>query len=223
MATSSKRRQRKWPCEVGGHCSDNHEQEVDNSRILLEKIVRGKTEEIVSDVTLVVNSIFFPVHRMMLCVSSDVFRVMLMNPNFTESHEHTIFLKEDPQCADVFPEFLRYLYEVCASPAADNFARGLFFRHRPPLISLSLVPSQGVIRMSHETVLPLLLLADKYNVKDLTPLCLGYMEAHVVTGIGVKAYSALFILIKMCFLSPACRPLFTALWLHLRRWHFPSS
>jgi hypothetical protein len=43
---------------------------------------------------------------------------------------------------------------------------------------------QGVIKLSCESVLPLLVLADKYNVTDLMTLCLAYMEAHIATGMG---------------------------------------
>ncbi|XP_028161167.1 BTB/POZ domain-containing protein 17-like [Ostrinia furnacalis] len=37
----------------------------------------------------------------------------------------------------------------------------------------------GQIRISHQTVLPVLSLADKYNVKDLVTLCLTYMSQHI--------------------------------------------
>ncbi|KAG7310153.1 hypothetical protein JYU34_004706 [Plutella xylostella] len=37
----------------------------------------------------------------------------------------------------------------------------------------------GQIRISHQTVLPVLSLADKYNVKDLVTLCLCYMSNHI--------------------------------------------
>ncbi|KAJ2947321.1 hypothetical protein O0L34_g17034 [Tuta absoluta] len=37
----------------------------------------------------------------------------------------------------------------------------------------------GQIRISHHTVLPVLSLADKYNVKDLVTLCLRYMSQHI--------------------------------------------
>lgn len=37
----------------------------------------------------------------------------------------------------------------------------------------------GQIRISHGVVLPILSLADKYNVKDLISLCLDYMQNHI--------------------------------------------
>lgn len=103
----------KWQFEGMVACTDDHEQNVDNSRIMMEKLSRCMRDGIMSDVTLVVNNCPFTVHRMILCASSDVFRVMLSNPNFSESHEHRIVLQEGPECGEVFPEFLNYLYSVC--------------------------------------------------------------------------------------------------------------
>lgn len=47
-----------------------------------------------SDVTLVVGDAEFPSHRLILCASSDVFQVMLMNQSWTESTEKRIVLGE---------------------------------------------------------------------------------------------------------------------------------
>ena len=59
---------------------------------------------------------------------------MLMDPRWTESHQSSIILEEDPACAAVFPEFLYYLYS-------------------------------GQVVLQQNSALPLLALADKYNVK----------------------------------------------------------
>lgn len=40
----------------------------------------------------------------------------------------------------------------------------------------------GQIRISYEVVLPILSLADKYNVKDLIILCLNYMQNHIAVA-----------------------------------------
>ena len=37
----------------------------------------------------------------------------------------------------------------------------------------------GKIKISIQTSMPMLALADKYNIKDLTPLCVDYMEKHI--------------------------------------------
>ena len=49
---------------------------------------------LMSDVTLVVGDAEFPSHRLILCASSDVFQVMLMNQSWTESTEKRIVLGE---------------------------------------------------------------------------------------------------------------------------------
>lgn len=40
----------------------------------------------------------------------------------------------------------------------------------------------GQIRISHAVVLPILSLADKYNVRDLISLCLDYMRNHIAVA-----------------------------------------
>nr|XP_053638569.1 BTB/POZ domain-containing protein 17-like [Cherax quadricarinatus] len=40
----------------------------------------------------------------------------------------------------------------------------------------------GRLKVSHATVLPILALADKYNVKDLIETCVKYMKLHVVSA-----------------------------------------
>lgn len=101
-----------------------------------------------NDICLVVNDTEYPAHRLILCASSDVFEVMLMSPQWSESQESRVTLQETPQCASIFSEFLRYFYT-------------------------------GQIRISHSVVLPIISLADKYNVKDLILLCLNYMHNHI--------------------------------------------
>ena len=62
------------------------EPEVDNSGTVVNKIANLYAERLMSDVTLVVGNAEYPSHRLILCASSDVFQIMLMNPNWTESH-----------------------------------------------------------------------------------------------------------------------------------------
>lgn len=59
---------------------------------------------------------------------------MLMNPQWSESRESKVVLKETPSCAAEFGKFLTYLYT-------------------------------GRIRINQSSVMPILGLADKYNVK----------------------------------------------------------
>lgn len=132
-------------------CDEEHEQQIDNSCTVLEKIASLYAERLLSDITLEVGGKQFAAHRLILCASSDVFQVMLMNPNWSESQETKISLQEDPACVLVFPDFLKYLYT-------------------------------GKLHINHFLVLPLVTLADKYNVKDLVHLCVDYMCRHVVSA-----------------------------------------
>lgn len=122
--------------------------QMNNSKGVLLKIANLYAEQLMSDVCLVVGANRYPAHRVILCASSDVFQVMLMNPEWNECRESVIELKEDPMCSMVFPQFLKYLYV-------------------------------GQIKVSIQTVMPMLELADKYNIKDLVELCVDYMMKHV--------------------------------------------
>ncbi|CAG0892696.1 unnamed protein product [Darwinula stevensoni] len=124
---------------------------VDNSHRLVQKIASLYANQLLSDITLIVESKHYSAHRLILCASSDVFQVMLMDPRWTESHQSSIILEEDPACAAVFPEFLYYLYS-------------------------------GQVVLQQNSALPLLALADKYNVRDLREVCLTYMTNHIVAA-----------------------------------------
>lgn len=125
--------------------------EMDNATSVLHKIAHLYAEQLMSDICLVVGNNRYPAHRVILCASSEVFQVMLMNPEWNECKKSVIELKEDPSCSEVFPQFLKYLYV-------------------------------GQIRISLQTVMPMLALADKYNIKDLVQLCVAYMLKHGATA-----------------------------------------
>lgn len=76
----------------------------------------------------------FNKNKLKICCIWIFIQVMLMNPQWCESQESRIVLQETPQCAAIFPEFLRYFYT-------------------------------GQIRISQSTIMGILTLADKYNVK----------------------------------------------------------
>lgn len=73
------------------------------------------------------------------------------NPNWTESQETRVQLRETPSCEAVFEDFLKYLYT-------------------------------GKIQLDYATVIPLVSLADKYDVKDLLRIGLDYMTRNVSTA-----------------------------------------
>ncbi|CAG4946206.1 unnamed protein product [Colias eurytheme] len=128
--------------------ADNEDLEVDNSKSVLHKIANLYAEQLMSDLVLEVGGVGYPAHRLILCASSEVFQVMLMNREWSEWRESRIVLQETPTAASVFPHFLKYFYT-------------------------------GQIKISYQTVLPVLSLGDKYNVKDLVSLCLEYMSQHI--------------------------------------------
>lgn len=140
---------------------------MNNATSVLHKIANMYAEQLMSDICLVVGENRYPAHRVILCASSEVFQVMLMNPEWNECRESVIELKEEPCCVEVFPQFLKYLYV-------------------------------GQIRISLQLVMPMLALADKYNIKvgfhfhinfacinnidsfqDLVQLCVDYMLKHI--------------------------------------------
>lgn len=84
---------------------------MNNSTSVLHKIATLYADQLMSDICLVVGDARYPAHRVILCASSEVFQVMLMNPVWNECRESVIELKEDPCCSLVFPQFLKYLYD----------------------------------------------------------------------------------------------------------------
>jgi BTB/POZ domain-containing protein 17 len=127
---------------------DSAYDEIGDQQSVLLKVAALYATHLMSDITLNVGENIYPAHRVILSASSDVFAVMLMNPQWSESKESVITLKEDPQCCRVFPKFLKYLYT-------------------------------GQVRVSIDSAMPLLSLADKYNIKDLIVLCRDYMLRNI--------------------------------------------
>jgi len=84
--------------------------EIDNSQQVLVKIATLYAERLMNDICLVVGGVEYPAHRLILCASSEVFQVMLMNPQWSESRESRVVLQETPTCVAIFGEFLKYFY-----------------------------------------------------------------------------------------------------------------
>jgi hypothetical protein len=90
-----------------------------------------------------------------------------MNPNWTESHNKRITLQEPSQCCNVFGDFLSYLYT------------GTILYKLHTLRSNFIYNVSGRIQISHATVMPVMALADKYNVLDLMSLCKTFMIENI--------------------------------------------
>lgn len=120
---------------------------VDNSHVPLDRLFALYERQDFCDIQLKVGNLRYSTHRMVLCMSSDVFRTMLTSNTWPESRSNLVVLQEDPECAEVFGLFLKYLYK-------------------------------GQVLLNKNNVLPLLTLADKYNVSDLSRSCLVFMQEN---------------------------------------------
>jgi len=95
--------------EVRTSSSFDHErgQVVNNSHAVCKKIASLCDNDSLSDIELVVCSDgdgtrrSFPAHKLILCCSSDVLRVMLMNPCWPDSSRPSIELHEEQSCVPV--------------------------------------------------------------------------------------------------------------------------
>jgi len=76
--------------------------------------------EDLSDIILVVGPDRYFSHKFVLAKSSDVFRTMLYEKNWTQSSKEEIVLEETPNCQAVFDKFLRYLYTAEVSITAST-------------------------------------------------------------------------------------------------------
>jgi len=83
-------------------------QVVNNSVSVLNKVSSLSESDSLSDIELIVccnegepTRRSFPAHKLILCCSSDVLRVMLMNPCWPDSSRHSIELHEEQSCVPV--------------------------------------------------------------------------------------------------------------------------
>ena len=125
-------------------------QKVDNSAAVIRKIAELCESSEMSDLQIIVAGKRYYTHKLLLCCSSDVFRVMLTNPSWPDAQKGEITLVEEDECVKVFHDFIRYLYS-------------------------------GFVHLTHYNVLPILMLADKYNVVHLRSVCMEYMSNHIVS------------------------------------------
>ena len=76
----------------------------------IKQVSRFFNQEDLSDIILKVDDQSFYGHKFVLAKSSDVFRAMLYDKNWTEEGKNELVLNETPECIPVFKEFLQYLY-----------------------------------------------------------------------------------------------------------------
>jgi len=101
--------------------SFDHErgQIVNNSPAVLNKIALLYENDGLSDIELVVccndgdvTRRSFPAHKLILCCSSDVLKVMLMNPCWPDSSRPSIELHEEQSCVLVRCSILHYIMYI---------------------------------------------------------------------------------------------------------------
>jgi len=163
---------------------DSESVSMDNSGEVVSKIAGLYAERLLSDVVLVVGQQQLPAHRLILCASSEVFQIMLMNKNWNEAQEKKIVLKETPACRAVFEVFLKYLYT-------------------------------GKIKVDYANVIPLLQLADKYNVKDLLRVGLEFMSRNIALAAKKNQVVSWFQFTTNCGYQPQA-----SLCLNFIKWNF---
>ena len=91
-------------------------------------------------------------------------KVMLMNKNWAEHEEKRIILKETPACQNVFE--VRTQYGVSGGGHIHNIMSRFLQLYTPVQVFLKYLYT-GKIQVDYANVIPILQLADKYNVKDL--------------------------------------------------------
>lgn len=124
-----------------------------------------------SDLELVVEKKHYKVHRIIIAHSSEYFR-RLLNSDFQEKNQRVVELKYE-DCGEVFPVFLRYLYEGRIELNEGNAL---------PLLALSdrfivdKLKAQCLAfidkRISRDTCLNILKQALDYHMEDVQKRCL---------------------------------------------------
>ncbi|XP_072030937.1 BTB/POZ domain-containing protein 17-like isoform X3 [Amphiura filiformis] len=125
-----------------------------NERLALTDLTRFFNNQMLSDIKLRVGFNVYYAHKLILVRASEVFERMFSS-QWTDPSKPEVELVEEPECIDVFPAFLKFLYGC----------------H---------------IVLTHETALPVLMLADKYNVSDLRQVCINFAISTIIPKLPLK-------------------------------------
>ncbi len=123
---------------------------INYSRMVAKNFAKLRHDHTTSDIILEVGSKYYHTHKLVLCNVSPVFGQMF-NGKWKESNENRATLDETEQCQKVFDIFLDYAYGC----------------------------RNGFLPMTISDVVPLLTLADKYEVNGLKGLCSKFMQTLV--------------------------------------------
>ncbi|XP_072020287.1 BTB/POZ domain-containing protein 17-like [Amphiura filiformis] len=88
----------------------NSPQALDCKDSVAEGLSRLFNDETTSDITLIVGSSRYHLHKVILTASSEYFHRMFYGGEWKESNKNEIVLHETPDCESVFDTFIRYFY-----------------------------------------------------------------------------------------------------------------
>ncbi|XP_071802570.1 BTB/POZ domain-containing protein 17-like isoform X2 [Asterias amurensis] len=125
-----------------------------DERQTLGDMARFFNSGLLSDIKLRVGFECYSAHKLILVRSSEVFERMF-SKEWTDPSKAEVELIEEPECCDVFPAFLKFLYSC----------------H---------------IVLTVENTLPILMLADKYNVGDLRQVCVNFATKSIIPKLPLK-------------------------------------
>eukprot|EP00057_Strongylocentrotus_purpuratus_P009724 XP_011664198.1 PREDICTED: BTB/POZ domain-containing protein 17 isoform X2 [Strongylocentrotus purpuratus] len=125
-----------------------------NERKALSDMTRFYNNPQLSDIKLKVGFEEFNGHKLVLVRWSEVFERMF-SADWSDQQKKEIELVEEPECTEVFPAFLKFLYSC----------------H---------------IILTIENTLPILMLADKYNVCDLRRVCIEFATNSIMPKLPLK-------------------------------------
>lgn len=129
-----------------------------------------------SDVILVVSNIEFPAHKSILALRSSVFHAMFTH-NMKEKMIDKVIVKNMKM--EVFREFLRFIYTGCIEVKLEMVHELLAAANHYALNCLKHVCERRLLsEMKIENVVDILLVADRYNVKDLKEEAIHFITIH---------------------------------------------
>ncbi|KAL8592996.1 hypothetical protein ACOMHN_017926 [Nucella lapillus] len=85
-------------------------QRVDNSKGTIENLYELYKSQELCDVQLQVGYRVYNTHKLILSIGSNVLKILLTDAKWSDARKPCIRLYEEPECEEVFDEFLEYLY-----------------------------------------------------------------------------------------------------------------
>lgn len=102
----------------------------------IQNVSQFFNQEALSDIVIRVGEVTFYGHKFVLAKSSDVFRTMLYEKNWSQGTKAEITLEETGDCQAVFDKFLRYLYTAEVSISSSTAVGILCLADKYNVVSL---------------------------------------------------------------------------------------